>query len=392
VFPALGALVFSFAAQIVVDGDVEDVRLVADASARDAINDVCATARSGFDVARVFVHYAVDLDAVFVGVDLMDIPNIRPLPGHSGVGLPGPGVPGDAGGDGDPDAPIDTAFCVGPPFSDEPGVGPDEFYWVILDPDDGGGLGARVVAQYRDNRLSFVRLPTYEVVPGASGAIALGTLGAAHHPTQIPDENPLTEDIEVRIDHWSLFDATPLHFTVSVVTGMAGGVPNDSVGPIVVDVPAAPCALGTTAHVLRVDGNDVVRIAPRGAPIAVSLDAPPAGPARPRYALWVWASPPTGAFEVAALGSTLGCTVNPTPLSPSAGPQPLRCLRSPGLPIAACGAAAESPAPARAPWTVTRRSGFGAAIVLTLQAAIEDAAAPNALGFGISNAVVLEVE
>jgi hypothetical protein len=385
---AAWAFVSAFIGQIAVDGDLADIRAVAQASVRDPVNDVCPIGRSGFDLSQLDVYYDTSLDAVFVGIDLMDV-----LDSVGGVGERGLGVPGDADGDGDPDAGQDL-LCVAPPFEDQPGVGPQEFYWVVLDPLNGGGLADDLLAVYRNNHFSIERFPTFDPVPDATGAIALGTLGAPRHPTAIPDENPNTADIEVRIDHWSRYDSTPRRFLVSVVTGSLAGLPNDSAS-VLVDLTEASCASGTVGgvgtRVLRVDGNDTVVVTTRLAPIDVSLDPSPAGPSVARYALWVWAGAVAGSFDLSVGETSLGCTVGATPLRPLRGAQPFRCLRSPDLPARLCGPLSEAHAPTRAPWSVTRHAGFSVPITLTLQGVLEDAGADDALGFAVTNSVVLIV-
>ncbi|MBI1852735.1 MAG: hypothetical protein HYR85_20535 [Planctomycetes bacterium] len=392
------ACLLALVGQITVDGNLDDIRAVAQASQRDPVNEVCAAARSGFDFSNVYVYYAVDTDTVFVGLDLMDIPDPHGIPGSPVWGLPGLGVPGDADGDGDPDSPATNPICVAAPFVDEDGVGPDEFYWVMLDPNNGGGLRSTILAQYRNNRFDIGTYPDRTPIPGASGAIALGTIGASHHPTQIPDENPSTADIEMRIDHWSRYDSTPANFSV-VAIGAFYGLPSDSTNAVLVDIGSHSCASGavnessgTTDRVLRINGNDTVSVAALSTPIDVSLDVSLDGPNPARYVLWIWAGSLVDSFDVNARGTALGCTVGATPLRRFEQPQPFRCLRSPDLPSRVCGSLAEPNAPPRAPWSITRRRGFSVPITLTLQGILEDEGASNPIGFSVTNAVVVEVQ
>jgi hypothetical protein len=93
---------------------------------------------------------------------------------------------------------------------------------------------------------------------------------------------------------------------------------------------------------------------------------------------------------VRANGATLGCLVSPSPLNRGLFPQPIRCLRG-GAPALVCGHVPELHAPARAPWSLARESGFPSPITLTLQGLLEDSGAANALHFSTTNAIVLRV-
>ncbi|MBI3846682.1 MAG: hypothetical protein HY292_18805 [Planctomycetes bacterium] len=161
-----------------------------------------------------------------------------------------------------------------------------------------------------------------------------------------------------------------------------------------------PCAAGfvnslngAITGVLRVNGRtDVVRLG-RGQVTEFALDAAPTGPNPGRFVVWIWPTLPTHQFDFRALGQSLGCSVNPTPLTPSASPQPFRCLLGARLPAAACGhvATLRPPAP-DAPWVLRRSQGFVNPITITLQGVLEDNGAANATGFSVTNAVILIVQ
>jgi Tol biopolymer transport system component len=150
---------------------------------------------------------------------------------------------------------------------------------------------------------------------------------------------------------------------------------------------------GPIADVLLVNGSAggtsrTVTVA-RRAPIDVVLQEPPAGPNPARYGLWVWLGGSSSPFSLDVGTSTLGCTVNPTPLQPFAAPQPFRCLRG-GLPPVFCSGIVELAAPTAAPWSATRAQGFGR-IRLTLQGVIEDDGSASADRFSVTNAVIVDV-
>jgi Tol biopolymer transport system component len=158
-------------------------------------------------------------------------------------------------------------------------------------------------------------------------------------------------------------------------------------------------AAGPIADVLRIDGStgDVRRVVdvPLSSPIAISLDASPSGPGGPgdsvaRYAVWIWRGFASNPSDVIAMGDTLGCTVNPSPLRPLAAPQAAYCLAGTGMPPAACGSVHALSAPARAPWT-RMHPGFAHPVVLTLQGILQDAGATSTRGFSVTNAVTLRV-
>jgi hypothetical protein len=160
---------------------------------------------------------------------------------------------------------------------------------------------------------------------------------------------------------------------------------------------AVNAGAGAVADVLRIDGSTggtcrelVVGV---GVDFSVALSASPQGPgANAAYAVWVWPGLPANPHEVVLGGSSTGCTVNPTPLHPLSSPVAIRCLDGGVPPVLCAGLVALPGAPARAPWAVTRRGGFGRPITLTLQGMLQDAGASNAAGFSVTNAVSLRVQ
>jgi Tol biopolymer transport system component len=139
-----------------------------------------------------------------------------------------------------------------------------------------------------------------------------------------------------------------------------------------------------SSSVLTVNGREGVVFVADRAPASA-----PGGPTSARYVLWIWSGLSTGEFNVVARGSRLGTTLLPTPLNGGLGPQPILCFHGTGLPAAACGSAPLAHSPRRAPWSLTAESGVRSGTILTLQGVLEDAAAANALGFSVTNAVVV---
>ncbi|MBI1851312.1 MAG: hypothetical protein HYR85_13310 [Planctomycetes bacterium] len=154
-------------------------------------------------------------------------------------------------------------------------------------------------------------------------------------------------------------------------------------------------AAGPTANVLLVNGSagDARRevIVAVGQPLVARLDAAPAGPLSAGYALWSWRGTPTRSTMTTVGAANIGCTVDPTPLSPAASPQPFQC-RLGGLGSEYCGGMRLLRSPPSAPWQIVRSSGLAHPIVITLQGVIEDAASANAIPLSTTNALVLRVQ
>jgi hypothetical protein len=394
---ALGSAAFG---QVTLDGDLSDIIAVAQGQQADPPNDVCPVGRSGFDLTHVYVYYDCSADALYVGLDVMDVP--------PGLGHPGPGVPGDADGDGNPDTFTDMVLCVAPPFLEEPGVGVDELYVVLVDTNSNGSTRdpEDLWVEFRNDELHVLD-GTRAPIPGATAAIQLGTAGCPVD-TSIPDEfeNRNTTDIELRIDHYSQLDPSPEVFNVSVLSGaFFSGVPLDSVTSVFVDLENTLLAgnvdrhgpFGGAASVLRVNGTAGSCFDRRvslalGAGITLSLDPSPAGPPEARYVVWLWRHAPGSGTPLVAHGEDLGLTALPTPFSPGLLPQPFACLRSPGATPGGCAHVPEIPSPQFAPWTASRAQGISQPMTVTAQGVIEDSGAANLAGLSVTNAVVLRIE
>ncbi|MBI1852619.1 MAG: hypothetical protein HYR85_19930 [Planctomycetes bacterium] len=183
----------------------------------------------------------------------------------------------------------------------------------------------------------------------------------------------------------------------SIATNLIANDANGKADIFVRDL--APCGdgtvhdlSGTAVAVLGVNGNTGVVTLGRGQSVDFTLDVTPTGPNPARYIVWIWPVLPTNQMDLRAMGQSLGCTVNPTPLARGARPQPVACLRGTGVPAPACGTAHSMHAPASAPWVVRRTQGFANPVVFTLQGVIEDAGSASSTGFSVTNAVEVVIE
>lgn len=149
---------------------------------------------------------------------------------------------------------------------------------------------------------------------------------------------------------------------------------------------------GPVADVLTINGETGIVTVAAGDPLSIELDAAPLGPDPARYFALAWVGFPSHPLDVTIGGASLGCMVNPTPLSPLAAPQALKCLRGAGMPSGICRGIVESRAPARAPFRLSKNGGLAGPLALTLQAVLEDDGAGNPRGFSVTNAVTLVVE
>ncbi len=228
------ALVISAAAsgQVIVDGDLSDIKAVAQGDQGDPVNEICLLSKSGFDLRWVYVYYDEAQDKLFFGLDLMDVPDPD---GGGGIGLSGPGVPGDADGDLNPHTATDPSCPV---EEEQVAIGPDEMYLVKIDTNANGDFNEpediRLV--YRGDLLRFERgdsTPLFD----ATGEAAVGTAGALVDPL-LPNQNRLTEDIEFAVDNWSSLDPVPTCFIVTTFSGsLVDGFPEDElITPIEVQV------------------------------------------------------------------------------------------------------------------------------------------------------------
>ena len=154
--------------------------------------------------------------------------------------------------------------------------------------------------------------------------------------------------------------------------------------------------VGEIADVLFVNGSNggrhrTVSVA-LGQPIELALDAAPAGSGRGAYVVWGWSRIGDSCGDVIARGpQVIGCTVNPTPLTPAIGPQPVLCVYGAGVPAAACGSARSVAGPPGVPFTVRSRNGRSVPLTLLLQGVVQDRGAVNTRGFSVTNPIVLQV-
>ena len=156
----------------------------------------------------------------------------------------------------------------------------------------------------------------------------------------------------------------------------------------------ARSADGTPADNLFVNGSagdpeGVVTAALREE-IAVSMVASSFGPDPGGYAMYVWRGGIVNPQVMTVGGTTLGCTVNPTPFNVGETPKAFRCLS--GLGPEYCeGLKVLAGSPASVPWTRRKRSGFGAPATFTMQGVVSDDGAPGTANLSVTNAVILEI-
>lgn len=216
-------------AQVTVDGDLSDIMAVAQGDQGDPVNEICLLSKSGFDLRWVYVYYNVAEDRLYLGLDLMDVPM------DGGVGINGPGVPGDADGNLDPHTASEPSCPV---EEEQNGVGPDEMYLVKVDTNANGLFNEfediRII--YRGDSLRFEHGDSTPIGT-ATGTAVLGTAGAPVDPL-LPNQNRLTEDIEIAVDNWSSLDPVPTCFIVTTFSGsLVDGFPEDElITPINVQV------------------------------------------------------------------------------------------------------------------------------------------------------------
>jgi len=190
------------AQNIVVDGDLTDLLMKAQAEQADPPNDVTPAFISGWDYVHVYVLYNPKMDTLYIGLDLQD-------------SVDHPGVPGDADGDRDPN---DTSRLDVP--QDQFGVGIDEEYLFQFDTDiDGSFENPNDLAViYRGNE---IRAFNGDGTPHAGGLVlnvALGTRGALVDPG-MPNQNRNADDIEVAIRNFSAGDNDPCDWGLCVYAG-----------------------------------------------------------------------------------------------------------------------------------------------------------------------------
>jgi len=196
------------AQNVVIDGDLDDLKTFAQADASDRESDVTDAFVSGWDFTHVWVFYNPKQDTLYVGIELQ----------QNGAF---PGVPGDADGDRDPSATSRLDVPV-----DQTGVGADETYTVGIDGNlDGDFDGpSDFLFVYRDNGMNIVRGDSSAVPLSVTGEIILGTAGAISHDG-MPNTNDQTDAIEIAIRNFSTAFATndpdvnPCEFGLDVFAG-----------------------------------------------------------------------------------------------------------------------------------------------------------------------------
>ena len=151
-------------------------------------------------------------------------------------------------------------------------------------------------------------------------------------------------------------------------------------------------ATGPVTNVLFVNGAAGDVVVGSEAPFTISLDAAPAGPASGKYFFYVWIADSLNPAALVARGAFLGYLSNPSPFHPGESPMPFRCVRGTGLPDAVCRGLAERTGPPRAPFSIPVSGGLKNPITLRLQGVLQDAGAPNALGYSVTNSVGLAVQ
>jgi hypothetical protein len=267
-------------------------------------------------------------------------------------------------------------------------------------------------------------IESFAVPITADAGVANATFHAADSVGDVYSNAPWTVTIGVDAIRWSTDPfatnptANPIRWGTTYSFGFDAVVgPTDTIATLGIYKPGTPVsfdgatqgppiasciagnvnrAAGPPANVLLVNGSAGPPVTRKvelsvGQPVDVSLAASPSGPTSGRYVLWAWGVQPTSSQPFVARGQSLGCTVNPTPLQPALAPQPVACLRG-GVPTRACGVVPElGPAPASVPWTIRRPRGSPVAATFTLQGIVEDSGAINALGFSVTNAVVVVV-
>ncbi len=127
-----------------------------------------------------------------------------------------------------------------------------------------------------------------------------------------------------------------------------------------------------------------------GQSVEATLFSPPAGPIGGRYIAWIWFGAIATPTPLVAAGAIIGCTINPTPISPGRSPQPVLCLRDRRVPPRACSGAVGRIGPFGSSWTLRRSAGVARPMVLSIQAATEDSSA--ILGASVTNAVTLVIQ
>ncbi len=147
----------------------------------------------------------------------------------------------------------------------------------------------------------------------------------------------------------------------------------------------------TPEDILLVNGSrGNVRVS-TGSPITVSLATPSSG-TNGKYFLYAWLSSGASAVRLDAGGNAVGCFAQPTPLHPTRGPQPFRCVRGSGIPTSVCNGVTEINGPSEYPFSLTLNQGLGQPTTLIVQAVVHDNGSDHSTGFSVTNAVRIDVE
>jgi len=193
-----------------LDGDLSDLTARAAAQSSDPSGDVSPVMASGFDFTRVLVHYAAKKDTLYLGLDLTD--------------ADGAGVPGDSDGDKNP-----SGLSHPEVPRDQYGVGQNEYYVFEIDTNQDGNFAGYedLRVRYKNNVLSLERGDGADPAPGLRGRVMIGTRGATHDP-HLPNQNRLTDDLEISIQGFANQDNTPRVFDTRVRAGSTvDGMPDD---------------------------------------------------------------------------------------------------------------------------------------------------------------------
>ncbi len=252
--------------------------------------------------------------------------------------------------------------------------------WVAID-----GIAPNNVPDIPAHWIAVRPTDSSELYVGTElGAFKSDDAGATWQPFNQGLAHTIVETLDFKDDHTLVaFTHGRGAFLVDLDPICDNGTVNSGAGPVT-DVLFVNGLNGGSNRTVTVNTGD---------PIAVNLDAAPAGSGAGLYSLWLWNTGPTGCFPLVVGSETLGNTVNPTPLDkPTLGsPQPYRCLRSLNLPASLCGSVRELSSPVRVPWMLTKRGGFGSPAEFTLQGIIRDQGAGNPLGFSVTNWIVLRI-
>lgn len=208
VIAAAGLAPSAFAQNIVVDGDLTDLKMFAQADQSDRPFDVTDAFVSGWDFTHVWLYYNPKVDTLYVGIELQPNGDV-------------PGVPGDADGDSNPN---ESSRLDVP--QDQFGVGTDEAYIIAFDTNLDGDFEGEIdmLFEYRANTTRLLR-PTGGTFPALmTTEIAVGVAGATTAPG-MPFENPDTDAIEIAIRNFSFAFANgdpladPCDFGITVYAG-----------------------------------------------------------------------------------------------------------------------------------------------------------------------------